>query len=63
MRLAVAAPLPIPLRELKPEDLDVVQLVMSYGNVGDVMDKSESFDLEVAQSIVDLVKRKILIVG
>jgi pSer/pThr/pTyr-binding forkhead associated (FHA) protein len=62
-KLSVAAPLPIPLRELKPEDLDVVQLVMSYGNVGDVMDKSESFDLEVAQSIVDLVKRKILIVG
>ncbi len=61
-KISVAAPLPIPLRELKPEDLDVVQLVMSYGVVGDVMDKSESFDLEVAQSIVDLIKRKILIV-
>lgn len=61
-RITVAQPLPIPLRELKPEDLDVVQLVMSYGVVGEVMDKSESFDLEVAQSIVDLVKRKILLV-
>ena len=61
-KVSVAAPLPVPLRELKPDDLDVVQLVMSYGNVGDVMDKSESFDLEVAQCIVDLIKRKILIV-
>lgn len=62
-KISVAAPLPVPLRELKPDDLDVVQLVMSYGVVGDVMDKSESFDLEVAQCIVDLIKRKIIIVA
>ena len=60
-RIAVASPLPIPLRELKPDHLDVVQLVMSYGVLGDVMDKSEAFDLEVAQILVDLFKRKIIV--
>jgi pSer/pThr/pTyr-binding forkhead associated (FHA) protein len=61
--LSVATPLVHPLRELKPEELDVIQSVINYGTFAGVLDSSPRDDLEIATLVRDLLKREYLRVG
>lgn len=55
-RLALALPLDAKLRDLSPEELDVLQIVLNHGRMIDVMDRSPLPDLETCQTVVRLVK-------
>lgn len=55
-RLAVNAPLIPPLRDLKPEELDVLQLAHNYGVFETVLNKSLATDLETAEIVQKLIK-------
>lgn len=54
--LALTMPLIPPLRELSPEELDVLQLAYNYGHVETVLNKSLATDLETSQILVKLLK-------
>jgi hypothetical protein len=58
--LAIDAPLLPPLRELTPEDLDVLQLAHNCGKFGTVLDKSLATDFETARIVLKLVDKKYL---
>jgi pSer/pThr/pTyr-binding forkhead associated (FHA) protein len=47
-----------PLRELSPDELDVLQLVHNYGTIEAVFNKSLALDLDTAQLLVKLLKKK-----
>jgi len=55
--LSLELPLEKPLRELKPDELDVFQLVHNFGSVGLVFDKSSASDLETATALHSLLKK------
>ena len=55
-RVMINAPLIPPLRDLKPEELDVLQLAHNYGSFEAVLNKSFATDLETAQIVLKLVK-------
>jgi pSer/pThr/pTyr-binding forkhead associated (FHA) protein len=55
-RLAVMSPLIPPLRDLAPEDLDVLQLAHNYGHLETVMNKSLATDLETVQIVLKLLR-------
>lgn len=55
-RLAVNAPLIPPLRDLKPEELDVLQLAHNYGVFETVLNKSLATDLQTAEIVQRLIK-------
>ena len=55
-RLLLTAPMIPPLRELKPEELDVLQLCHNYGHLETVLNKSQATDLETVQVILRLLK-------
>lgn len=55
-RLVLAQPVVPPLRELKPEELDIVQLAHNYGHLETVLNKSLATDLETVQTILKLIK-------
>jgi pSer/pThr/pTyr-binding forkhead associated (FHA) protein len=59
-RLALVAPLIPPLRELKPEELDVLQLAHNYGHVETVLNKSLAPDLETVSILLKLLKASYL---
>jgi Domain of unknown function (DUF4388)/FHA domain len=59
-RLAVFAPLIPPLRDLKPAELDVLQLAHNYGEFETVLNKSLATDLETAQIVHKLLKSSYL---
>jgi pSer/pThr/pTyr-binding forkhead associated (FHA) protein len=52
----LAMPMIPPLRDLSPEELDVVQLAYNYGHVETVLNKSLASDLETSQILVKLIK-------
>jgi hypothetical protein len=52
--VVLCTPLNAPLRDLKPEDLDVLQLVHNYGVFETVLNKSEATDLIVAEILLRL---------
>jgi hypothetical protein len=54
-RLAVETPLVRPLRDLNPEDLDVLQLAHNFGKLGTVLDRSESSDVDTARIVLKLI--------
>jgi hypothetical protein len=54
--LAVSQPLVPPLRELSPEELDVLQLVYNYGHMETVMNKSLAMDFETCTILIKLVR-------
>ncbi len=45
-----------PLRNLSPDELDVLQLIHNYGMVGLVLDKSAATDLETSTIFIKLLK-------
>jgi hypothetical protein len=55
-RLSVPGPLLPPLRDLRREDLDVLQLAHNYGVFETVLNKSLATDLETAEILLKLLK-------
>jgi pSer/pThr/pTyr-binding forkhead associated (FHA) protein len=55
-KLVLPSPLTPPLRDLKPEELDVVQLVHNFGHLETVFNKSQASDLDTATIVLKLVK-------
>ena len=62
-KLSVAQPLVPPLRELSPEDLDVLQLVINYGRMDTVLNKSLAMDAETCGVLLTLIRRNYISVG
>ena len=56
--LSISLPLSAPLRDLQPEQLDVIQLVHNYGSVQGVLDHSARDDVETSESIVYLLRNE-----
>ncbi len=54
--LTVKRPLGPPLRDLTPELLDTLQLIINYGLVETVLDHAEGSDLDVMREIENLLK-------
>jgi hypothetical protein len=55
-RLVISAPMIPPLRELRPEELDVLQSVVNYGHLETILNKSLQTDLETVQVLLKLLK-------
>ncbi len=55
-RLIINIPLAAQLRDLKPEELDIIQLAHNYGHVETVLNKAQSTDLETVQMLQKLLK-------
>ena len=54
--LALARPVMPPLRDLSPEELDVLQLVINYGTVETILNKSLASDLDTSEVLIKLIK-------
>ncbi len=54
-RLHLDIPLTPPLRDLQPNELDVVQLVHNFGYFEQVLNRSPASDLETAQIVLKLI--------
>jgi pSer/pThr/pTyr-binding forkhead associated (FHA) protein len=59
-RVSMHAPLIPPLRELQPDELDVLQLAHNYGVFETVLNKSLATDLETAEIVLKLIKASYL---
>jgi hypothetical protein len=59
-RIAINAPLIPPLRDLKPAELDVLQLAHNCGVFETVLNKSLATDLETAEIVLKLMKSSYL---
>jgi hypothetical protein len=59
-RVAINAPLIPPFRDLKPDELDVLQLAHNYGVFETVLNKSLATDLETAEIVLKLIKASYL---
>ena len=59
-RLVVSTPLVAPLRELKPEELDVLQLALNYGVIETILNKSQATDLDTTRILARLIKQSYL---
>ena len=55
-QLSLVVPLIPPLRDLTPDELDVLQLAHNYGHVETVLNKSLASDLETSEILVKLIK-------
>ena len=55
--LLVAMPLVPPLRDLKPLQLDVLQLVYNYGSMAVILDRSAHSDYETSAALLHLLKK------
>ena len=55
--IGVTMPLKPRLRDLTPEEMDLVQLVHNYGVVQAVLDRGQGSDLEVALMLASLLQR------
>ena len=55
-QLAITSPLVPPLRDLSPDELDVLQLAHNYGHLETVLNKSMATDLETSEIVVKLLK-------
>jgi pSer/pThr/pTyr-binding forkhead associated (FHA) protein len=55
-RIVITTPLVAALRDLKPEELDVLQLVHNYGSIDAVLNKATATDLDTLQGIQKLIK-------
>jgi pSer/pThr/pTyr-binding forkhead associated (FHA) protein len=55
--IGIAMPLMPKLRDLPPDEVDLVQLVHNYGVVQAVLDRAAGSDLEVSQKLAALIQR------
>lgn len=60
--LALASPMGKPLRELQPEQLDMVQVVNDQRRLRDVLDHSPTPDLETYEALLKLMRDKVICV-
>jgi hypothetical protein len=60
--LGLAVPLQPSLRDLGPNELDTLQLVINHGQMQTVLDRSARSDLETAQSLLTLVQKEYVVV-
>ena len=58
--LRISEPLVAPLRELTPEQLDLLQLVHNYHRVSIILDKSTTTDLETYQGLHKMLSSGII---
>ncbi|MFY2563709.1 FHA domain-containing protein [Corallococcus terminator] len=56
--LQLVVPLTPPLKELTPELLDVLQLVINQGTLAGVLDRADADDVVTAEGLVQLLKRE-----
>jgi pSer/pThr/pTyr-binding forkhead associated (FHA) protein len=54
--LTLAKPVVPPLRDLTPEQLDVLQLVINYGTVETILNRSLASDLDTSEVLIKLLK-------
>ncbi|HEU4536227.1 MAG TPA: DUF4388 domain-containing protein, partial [Polyangiaceae bacterium] len=59
-RIGYPTPLEAPLRELSHEELDTFQLALNHGTVQGVLNNSASLDLDTAQVLQKLFKKRYL---
>ncbi len=55
-KLGIANPIGTPLRSLTPEQLDLLQLVLTAGQVSTILDKSPTTDLDTYTALLALIK-------
>jgi hypothetical protein len=55
--IGIAMPLTPKLRDLHPDEIDLIQLVHNYGVVQAVLDRASGSDLEVSQKLASLIQR------
>lgn len=55
--IALAMPMIPPLRDLSPEDLDVLQLAYNYGHTETILNRSLASDLDTSEILVRLLKK------
>ena len=55
--IALEAPIASPLRDLKPEQLDVLQLAHNFHTVEEALDGSDLSDLETATHLLFLIQK------
>ena len=51
-----------PIRELKPEELDMFQLVLDHGQLQAVLDNFPGSDLDAAQALLALMRSEFVVV-
>ncbi|MCL2778944.1 MAG: DUF4388 domain-containing protein [Polyangiaceae bacterium] len=56
-RLVLSTPITAPFRDLKPEELDILQLVHNYAHFETVLNKSAVTDLSTVTIILKLIKK------
>ncbi|WP_146647402.1 DUF4388 domain-containing protein [Labilithrix luteola] len=59
-RLVFSQPVIPPFKDLKPEELDILQLAHNYGHLETVLNKSAATDLDTVQIILKLIKNAYL---
>jgi len=62
-RLSLAVPLEPKLRDLAPDELDVLQIVLSCSRFVDVLDRSASPDFETSRIVAKLLKMRYIFVS
>jgi predicted component of type VI protein secretion system len=55
--IGIAMPLTAKLRDLQPDEIDLVQLVHNYGVVQAVLDRASGSDADTAQKLASLIER------
>jgi hypothetical protein len=56
-QLSLTMPMTPPLRDLSPDQLDILQLVHNYGSMDGLLDHSEKDDVTIAEILVQLIKK------
>lgn len=59
-RLVLDTPLVPPLRDLTPDDLDVLQLAHNFNRFGTLLDKSQATDVDTARIVLKLIQKNYL---
>lgn len=60
-QLLLPQPLIAPLSALKPEQLEIFQIVLNGGNLQAVLDRSKLSDADAAQALIELIKKEYVI--
>jgi hypothetical protein len=59
-RLVLDTPLVPPLRDLNPDDLDVLQLAHNFNRFATLLDKSQATDVDTARIVLKLIQKNYL---
>jgi hypothetical protein len=59
--VSVASPMPLPLRDASPEELDIMQLAFEHDTLVDMMNHAGKPDPEVAEVVVTLLEKGYLV--